>query len=133
MEAACPDDLADALTRLLTDVSFELRALRDLRQQMTRPEDEEAATATDATIAALDDLARHVLPMLSVDDRIGLCCMLEWHWRHEWPRFLQQVEADALAMATMDATGYALHARRLGPLAERELARWPELMRRSGG
>ncbi len=132
MRWTCPDDLADALRDLMTDITFELRALRDVARTMTRPEDELALAKTRATCVALHELGRHLLPLTTLDDAIAFCCVLEWHWNHERPRFCSSLDHGAIAFAIMTIDDYDAHWRRLAPLAKRELARYPRLLERAG-
>lgn len=129
MRWTCPEDLADALRGLMTDITFELRALRDVARTMTRPEDELALAKTRATCVALHELGRHLLPLTTLDDAIAFCCVLECHER---PRFCASLDHGDIAFAIMTIDDYDAHWRRMAPLAKRELTRYPRLLERAG-
>ena len=125
----CPDDLAGPFSQLLADVTFEIRALRDVQRIMTRPQDAEPLARVLVTCQLLQEHILRLPALLAPGSRIAFCCLLDWYWRQERPLLMEALHQGRIARCNLTPEDFQRHWAMLAGPVERELALYPRLTR----
>ncbi len=126
---SCPDDLAGPFSQLLADITFEIRALRDVQRAMTRSEDGEPLLRVMVSCQLLQEHILRLPALLAPSSRIAFCCLLDWYWRQERPLLQEALRQGRIARCAMAQEDYVRYWTMLAAPIERELAIYPRLTR----